>query len=108
MDQSNFSLRRELLIASLATALSALLLPGLIYVIGGRLFGAYGSTGGVLSLYRTTLTDVVVPKLTAWIIVFGPALSLLLLRLSFHLTRQTPESASQTQPPSRREPTINS
>lgn len=106
MNPNTFSIRRELLITVMTFGLTMLLLPGLIYVVGGRLFGTYGGAGGAFDFYQTTLSDLMVPRLTAWIIVLGPTVVLLSLRLIFHLTRQMPEATIPQKRRPRREPTI--
>ncbi len=100
------SLPRELLIGCSVIIASIAVLPGLIYVVGGRLFGAYGIAGGALSMYRATLSDLATPTWASWAIALSPALCVALLRLVFGLTQDRP-----TEPPiaapTRREPTIN-
>lgn len=104
------SLRREVLIVLLAIFLSVLLLPGLIYAVGGHLFGPYGTAGGMGGLYRATLMDLWVPRLAAWALVLAPAICIALLRVIFRCTQpQRDESPPPPQArPLRKEPTINS
>lgn len=101
------SLSRELLIFCIAIIASVALLPGLIYVVGGRLFGAYGAAAGMVGMYRAMLTDLVVPTLAAWIIALCPALCVVLLRLLFGLTRDHSTEPKQIPAVTRREPTIS-
>jgi uncharacterized membrane protein len=100
------SLSRELLIGCIVIVVSVAVLPGLIYVVGGKLFGAYGTTGGMSSMYQAMLTDLATPTLAAWTIALCPALCILLLRLLFAMS-QSP-SAETTDRPTRvrREPSI--
>lgn len=100
------NIRRELAIVLITICCSVLILPGLILVAGSQIFGAYGSAGGFAGIYAATLNDLLVPTLAAWIIVAGPALCVVLLRLTLHLTQpdEAPTPASQRQ---RREPTIS-
>ncbi len=101
------SLPRELLIGCSVIIASIVVLPGLIYVMGGRLFGAYGLTGGVLSMYRATLSDLATPTWASWAIALSPALCIALLRLLFGLTQDPPTEPAPIAAPTRREPTIN-
>ncbi len=106
------SVSRELLIAALAIVTSALLLPGLIYVVGSKLFGSYGQAGGMSSMYLATLQDLSVPRLAAWTLVLAPALCLCLLRLVIHATASGPDNDQPKQRSAaanknRREPTLN-
>jgi hypothetical protein len=116
MTTSTWSIRREVLIVLLALCVSIAVLPGLIYLVGERLFGAYGSDG-MAGLYRATLTDLMVPRIAAWTLLFAPTLCVILLRVVFHLTAAKPdasesahESAHEPAPAqaTRREPTISS
>ncbi len=108
MSRTPLNLRRELVITLIAICGSVLVLPGLIFAVGSRLFGAYGSTGGVFSIYQAVLNDLLALRFAAWIIIFGPALCIALLRLIFRLT--PPDKASEPEPAperTRREPTLN-
>ena len=100
-----WSLRRELLIALLVLAISAVCLPGMIYAVGGMLFGVYDE--GLVGMYRATFTDLRTPRLAAWVLLATPTLSVVLLRVLFRLTSKAPiaeqSTAAQTQ---RREPTL--
>jgi hypothetical protein len=108
MTQTRLSLPRELLIACIAIVASIVVLPGLIYVVGSRIFGAYGAAGGVLTLYKATLANLAAPTLAAWTIVLCPALCIVLLRLVFGLTQDRTDAQASVVPPIRREPTIKS
>lgn len=98
------SFARELLIVCIVIIASVAVLPGLIYVAGSALFGAYGVAGGVASMYQATFTDLATPTLAAWTIALCPALCVLLLRLLFGLS-QSPEADTPAR--LRREPTID-
>lgn len=102
------SLPRELLIGCSVIIASIVVLPGLIYLVGGRLFGAYGIAGGVFSMYRATLNDLATPTWASWVIALSPALCVVLLRLLFGLTQSLPAEPTMSAAPTRREPTINS
>ena len=107
MSRTPLNMRRELSIVLITISCSVILLPGLIFVVGSRIFGAYGSTGGIVSMYQATLKDFLELRLATWIIVLGPAICVALLRLTFRLTQsvETPDPAPQR---TRREPTLNS
>lgn len=98
------SVTRELLISCCVIVASIVVLPGVIYVVGNKLFGAYGIAGGVSSMYQAMLTDLATPTLSAWTIALCPAVCVVLLRLLF--------GSSQTQaaelPRARREPGVHS
>jgi hypothetical protein len=110
MHYPRFSIRREFIIITVVIMLSMLLLPGLIYVVGGRLFGAYGTAGGVGQIYLATLGDLVAPRLAAWTLLLGPALCVALLRAIFRLTASNTADNTTDKATSvanlRREPTI--
>jgi hypothetical protein len=95
------SVTRELLICCLVIAISAAVLPGLIFIVGGKLFGAYA--GGMSSMYQATFTDLATPTLAAWTIVLCPAVCVALLRLLFGLSQDVKAPARSR---SRREPTV--
>ncbi|MGC3980489.1 MAG: hypothetical protein QM808_04435 [Steroidobacteraceae bacterium] len=105
MNRSAFSLRRELLIALLVIALTVLIVPGVIYAVGTRLFGVYGADG-IGGIYGAVLIDLAVPRLAAWTIFLGPAVCVALIRLVFQLTGNPAPSSPPTQRSLRREPTI--
>jgi hypothetical protein len=99
------SVARELLIGCIVIVATVVVLPGLIYVVGSKLFGAYGIKGGMASLYQATLTDLATPTLSAWAIVLCPAACVVLLRLLFGFSQSTTASATTRV---RREPGIRS
>lgn len=105
MHQQGGSIRREVLIALCTLVLSVVLLPAMIYVVGVRVFGSYGGSGGLTGLYLATLGDLAVPRLAAWTLATGPTLCVVLLRLLFHFTRTAATPA--VTPPLRREPRID-
>jgi hypothetical protein len=97
------SVTRELLIAGVAVIASIAVLPGLIYTVGTKLFGAYGIAGGMSSMYQATLTDLAKPTVAAWTIALCPAVCIVLLRLLFGLSQS---SVAETAARSRHEPTV--
>lgn len=107
MSQTISSLRRELAIALLTICCAILVLPGLIYLVGSQIFGAYGETGGIANLYQATLSDLMVPRLAAWTLVLGPALCIVLLRLVLRFT-SSDQPVAQSAQRKRREPTFHS
>lgn len=106
MIRTPLNIRRELSIVLITLCCSVIILPGVIFAVGSRLFGAYGSTNGVLGFYQAVLSDLVTPRFAAWIIVFAPALCIALVRLTFRLTApsETPDAPVQRM---RREPTLD-
>jgi hypothetical protein len=107
MNQPPLNVRRELSIVLITICCSAIVLPGLIFAVGSRIFGPYGSTEGIVSIYQTILHDLPEPRLAAWIIAVGPALVIVLLRLIFRLTAPGEPPAPAAAPRTRREPTLN-
>jgi hypothetical protein len=101
------SLRRELLIVSGTLLISVATLPALIYLVGGKLFGPYGATGGMRSLYVSIANDLSKPTLASWTLVLCPAICVLLLRLLFALTQSSAETSARSVATQRREPTVN-
>ncbi len=110
MNHTRLSIGRELLVASGTLVLSLAVLPCVIYLVGMGFFGPYdggngGGANGVIDMYAATLSDLLVPRLAAWIIAVGPAVCVVALRLIFKLTQQhTAETPSV--PTMRREPII--
>ena len=100
------SLPRELLIGCIVVVASVAVLPGLIYAVGGKLFGAYGTAGGASSIYQAMLTDLATPTLAAWTIALCPALCVLLLRLLFGLSQRPSIDTEERPARARREPSI--
>jgi hypothetical protein len=64
--------RLELLIAGIAVAFGVLVLPGLIYLVGGALMGPYGENRGLGSFYGDFFRDLVEPSGRAWALALGP------------------------------------
>ena len=101
--------RLELLIAGAALAFGLLVLPGLIYVVGGALMGPYGENRGLGSFYGDFLRDLVEPSGRAWALALGPLVVLMLVRAVFIGVKGSPESVSvdreedEAPPPRRRE-----
>ena len=100
---------RELALTLAAVVGSLAILPGVIHVVGVKLFGPY--QGGMREFYLNTLKDLLTPAWPAWVLALGPALCLLLVRWIWR-TRTTDQStsgaASGSPSPSnsRREPTL--
>lgn len=107
MNTQSSSFGRELLVFAITGCVSIAVLPGLIYIFGTRIFGAYGTAGGIGNIYQAVLADLAGLKVAAWIIVFAPAVCLSLLRWIFRLT-QTGTTAPSNARTLRKEPTINS
>jgi hypothetical protein len=75
--------RLELLVAGAALAFGLLVLPGLIYVVGGALMGPYGENRGLGSFYGDFLRDLVEPSGRAWALALGPLVLLTAVRAVF-------------------------
>lgn len=88
-------LRREAIIL-LVMLLVGLLLPLAVFYTGQILLGEYTDTGdGVRHLYGSVFADLVNGVPFAWLLILGPWLGILLLRvLWLPLRRRRPESAA--------------
>ena len=100
---THFSIRRELLIALIVALLSMMLLPGLIYLVGRPLFGAY--TAGLAGIYTATLQGLLQLQWAPWVLAFAPAMGVLLLRAVWRLTSANKTSDAPARP-SRQEPRL--
>lgn len=81
---STSRLKRELLFAVLGLALGLVLLPLLIYLVGQVILGTYsGGKQGFGSFYGDLIRDLAAPRFNSWVIVAGPYLMMLGLRLIF-------------------------
>lgn len=76
------------------TLMSLFLLPGIIYLVGGRLFGSY--RGGLAGFYSDQLRGLTEGQVTAWIITMTPSASLLLIRLLFIKQKENSKSRQTT------------
>lgn len=101
MTLSRSVLLRDLLLALAAVLGSLAILPGVIYLVGLKLFGTY--SGGVHQLYLDTFASLAAPTWPAWILTLGPALGLLALRW---IWRRQPGNGPSTAQGARQEPTL--
>jgi hypothetical protein len=83
------ALAREGLLLAGALAGGALLLPLLIWVVGGTVLGPYPD-GGPLRLLGDFMRLLAQGSLAAWIILWGPYLALSLARVTLALWRRFP------------------
>lgn len=105
MKQQSGSVQREIVIALAVVALSVLLLPGMIYLVGSRIFGPY-SSDRIADIYVATLGDLMVPRMAAWLLLLTPMVCVVLLRMLFGRDQAEPAAPDAT-PSSRREPSVN-
>jgi hypothetical protein len=108
-DQRHIRTRKvslELLIALTTVAASLVFLPGIVFVVGSKLFGSYN--GGLRQFYVDTLHDLLTFTWTAWVLILLPALCVLAVRMIFAPMRSVDASANSKPPTSeRKEPTLN-
>jgi hypothetical protein len=98
------TVRKPRLGLELALALSLLLigavaLPVVIFLVGSRLFGAYGAGPSVTTFYGNFVGDLVTAKPAAWAIVLGPLLLAYLVRAilgSFSFSSKEPDEPSKS------------
>jgi hypothetical protein len=73
--------RREATIAAAAIGFGLLVLPFAVYIVGQRLIGDYGTTGGgPLALAEAVWLDLLALRLRAWILVLSPYIAVQLIR----------------------------
>jgi hypothetical protein len=83
--------RFELIFAGIWLAVGLLLLPALIFTIGGSLLGPYGDNGGLGRFYGDFIGDLAEPSVRAWAIALGPLVLISILRLIFVGAGREPE-----------------
>jgi hypothetical protein len=98
-----FSIRIELWIALIVTLFSLLLLPGLIFLVGSRLFGVYKS--GLAGLYSANLQGLLKLQWAPWLLTLAPSACVWLVRAVLRLTAGTEIPDRRTRP-SRKEPRL--
>ncbi len=70
----------EAITLGLAVAFGLIVMPALIYIAGRLTLSTYAN-GGLFALYWDFLKGLVEPRLSNWIVVFGPLVFLTLFRL---------------------------
>jgi hypothetical protein len=84
-DLNRAHLRRELWWALGSLGFGLLILPGVIYLVGTMLLGPYGGgangAGHVGSFYGDVFRGLAAPAMSAWSIVLGPIVVIVLMRL---------------------------
>jgi hypothetical protein len=75
--------RFELIFAGIWLAVGLILLPALIFAVGGSLLGPYGDNGGLGRFYGDFFGDLAEPSVRAWAIALGPLVLISILRLIF-------------------------
>lgn len=83
--------RFELIFAAVWLAVGVLLLPALIFAVGGSLLGPYGDNGGLGRFYGDFFGDLGEPSVRAWAIALGPLVLISILRLIFVGAGRAPE-----------------
>jgi hypothetical protein len=87
--------RFELILAATWLAVGLLLLPALIFAVGGSLLGPYGDNGGLGRFYGDFFGDLAEPSVRAWAIALGPLALISMLRLIFVGAPRQPEKPGQ-------------
>jgi hypothetical protein len=77
---------KEALLAVALLAFGLICLPALIYLVGQQVVGAYDA--GMFGLYEAIGDSLIAGNGLAWILIFSPYLSVLLVRVGFWLRRQ--------------------
>ena len=72
--------QREVTIAAALLALGLLALPFAVYFVGQRVLGEYGDGLGAFALAESIWSDLLSLRLTAWILVLSPYLTIQLAR----------------------------
>jgi hypothetical protein len=80
---SHRRVRFELTFASVWLVVGLILLPALIFTVGGSLLGPYGDNGGLGRFYGDFFGDLAEPSVRAWAIALGPLVLISILRLIF-------------------------
>ena len=84
-------MRFELIFAGIWLAVGLLLLPALIFTVGGSMLGPYGDNGGLGRFYGDFFGDLAEPSVRAWAIALGPLVLISILRLIFVGTGRRPD-----------------
>jgi hypothetical protein len=74
-------LRREAMLFAIFGGFGVLVLPALVYLVGQRLLGEYRPDGGMGTFYSDLYAELASPSPWPWLLVLGPWLAILLLRL---------------------------
>jgi len=77
---------KESLLALALLAFGLICLPALIYLVGQQIVGPYDD--GMLGLYEAIGNALIAGNLFAWLLVFSPYLTIVLIRLGLWLRRQ--------------------
>jgi len=79
--------RRELVAAALLILFGLAALPGLIYLVGTTIIGAYENEGGIGTFYDSIFQALTSPRATAWLLILSPYFVVQLLRAVVALRR---------------------
>lgn len=90
-------LRRELAWLSVLLAFGVLVLPAIVYAVGVQLLGEYRPDGGLGLFYRDLYAAAGEPEPWAWLLLGGPYLGVMALRLlwmSLRALREDPDESA--------------
>jgi hypothetical protein len=73
-------LRREALVLAACFGFGLLVLPALIFLVGGQLLGEYRPGAGMAAFYADLYTQLAAMSPWPWLLVLGPWLAVQLLR----------------------------
>jgi hypothetical protein len=72
--------QREVVLAALLIGFGLLALPFAVYFVGQRVLGEYGEGLGAMALAETIWLDLLSFRVTAWVLVLSPYLTIQLAR----------------------------
>ena len=89
------AIKREAWIALAIVGFGLLLLPAFVYIVGDMTLGAYADDGGIRDFYVNLYKALIQGNGAAWLLVVGPYLLILLVRLLWvPLARKPAKSSS--------------
>ncbi len=92
-------LRRELIWLAVMLVFGFLVLPALVYTVGDRLLGEYRPGAGMGAFYSDLYGALGRGEPWAWLLLLGPYLGILVLRILWIPMRRRPEAeAPDTEP----------
>ncbi|HKS58088.1 MAG TPA: hypothetical protein VJS12_22525 [Steroidobacteraceae bacterium] len=91
--------RFEVIFASIWLLVGLVVLPALIFAVGGSLLGPYGDNGGLGRFYGDFFGDLAEPSVRAWSLALGPLVLITILRLIFVGAGRTPGKSPEEDRP---------
>jgi hypothetical protein len=91
--------RFELIFASIWLVVGLLVLPAIIFAVGGALLGPYGDSPRLGRFYGDFFGDLAEPSVRAWALALGPLALISILRLVFAGAGREPQEPQE--PPDR-------